>query len=172
MLLDIFPLEIWIYILRILDESEEVSTNDLLNVATCDKSLMNALIQENIKFYKVSLLGLFKFKSPFFSYDIIDNNTKEQTTSKKIIYCLHDNSKFNMIPKNTQEILFCNGFNDSIDKLPDSVMCIRLGISFDRPIHELPTNLKMISIHCFNTHIVEIENLINANKRLKIVQYF
>lgn len=151
MLLNILPLELWIKILEYMDVSPKFTIKDILNLATCEKYLMNSLIESNQIFHKNTRCPIDKIKSPFFVYSIINLYTKNIIECKKIYYDAKDNSKFNMIPQNTKEIIFSRIFNDCIKNLPNSITHLKIqNYSFDKNIEVLPYNLKLIAVCSLN----------------------
>ena len=140
-------IEIIIKILEFMDDNENFSIKDILNFATCQKNLMNALINLNQKFYKIidkDVQEIIKIKCPFFSYcNIKDIN---MSNSKKIYYDCSNDSLFSKIPNNVKDILFCNKFNSCIDKLPNNINYLQLGQNFNTVIKKLPYNIRKLKV--------------------------
>lgn len=74
----------------------------------------------------------------------------------KIYYLLKDNSKFNLIPKNTKDIIFYDEFNDTIENLPKNIHRIQFGKKFNQDINNLPNTVALLKIDNYFSKTVNI----------------
>lgn len=143
MLLLELPTEIILYILKYIDESEDFLPKDIVYFVTCNKELMNTLIDLQIKFYKPVKLyskNITDITLPYFKYDNIYND------SKKLYVKNIDNINLKMTYLKDLYIDLMSSSTSSLKYLPKSVTHLAIN-TCAKIIENLPENLTHLTVH-------------------------
>ena len=158
-ILDVLPNDIILKILEYMDENDEYTVRDILNFATCNKSFMNNLLDQKIKFYKYHPCNVKYITSPFFSYDVVKTIEDITPRHKKIYLCefpeyYEQREKF-ITMDFIKQICFDNKINTFISSsnMPKNITHLTFGNNCTTAFYILPNKLTHLTLgNGYNTY--------------------